>query len=107
MSARREPPAVPIAIRCGWPRCRRLLGRVHPIRPRLDGDPQALVVTRPKKSNRYIESMIPADFSGNITIALCAHHPLEAEMVSYPAIAFKNLLLLARRTGRMQEFVVR
>jgi hypothetical protein len=107
VSARRPPPAVLVVIRCGWPRCNYRLGTVQPIRNRIEGDPQAFVVTYSKKTRRRIESMIPADFSGNIPIALCGHHPPDIQVMGYPAASLKNLLALARRTGRPQELQLR
>jgi hypothetical protein len=107
MSARREPPGVLVVIRCAWPRCNYRLGSVYPIRQRIDGDPQAFVVTFAKKGRGHIESMIPADFSGTVPIALCTRHPHEIDMLAYPADGFRNVLARARMTGRTQELLIK
>jgi hypothetical protein len=86
MSARRPPPTKLVVIRCGWGSCRYRLGDVYPIRPRLEGDPMGMVVTVIKNEVRRIESLVAADYSGNVTIATCPHdHNAERRRIMMPS----------------------
>jgi hypothetical protein len=105
-----------------------MLGRVYPIRPRIEGDPAGMVVTVIKDSSReHIESIVPADYSGSVEIATCPHDhnakrrrmqieepgPSGDEVWSWSpttalaCVELKSPIDRARITGRTQELRVK